>query len=48
VRITIGVEEHVTRGLAALKVSLDKIGWKSQQVGESTGHQDGDGVREFE
>jgi histidinol-phosphate aminotransferase len=28
VRITIGVEEHVTRGLAALKESLQEIGWK--------------------
>jgi histidinol-phosphate aminotransferase len=28
VRITIGVEEHVTRGLAALKASLEEIGWK--------------------
>ena len=27
VRITIGVEEHVTRGLAALKESLQEIGW---------------------
>jgi histidinol-phosphate aminotransferase len=27
VRITIGVEEHVTRGLAALKDSLQEIGW---------------------
>jgi histidinol-phosphate aminotransferase len=27
VRITIGVEEHVTRGLDALKESLDEIGW---------------------
>ena len=27
VRITIGVEEHVTRGLAALKESLKEIGW---------------------
>jgi len=27
VRITIGVEEHVTRGLHALKESLDEIGW---------------------
>ncbi len=48
VRITIGVEEHVTRGLAALKNSLDEIGWKKQEVGESAGHQDGDDVREFE
>ncbi len=28
VRITIGVEEHVTRGLAALKASLADIGWR--------------------
>ena len=28
VRITIGVDEHVTRGLAALKASLTEIGWK--------------------
>jgi histidinol-phosphate aminotransferase len=27
VRITVGVEEHVTRGLAALKESLTDIGW---------------------
>jgi histidinol-phosphate aminotransferase len=27
VRITIGVEEHVARGLAALKESLQEIGW---------------------
>ena len=27
VRITIGVDEHVTRGLAALKESLAEIGW---------------------
>jgi len=27
VRITIGVEDHVTRGLAALKTSLEEIGW---------------------
>jgi histidinol-phosphate aminotransferase len=29
VRITIGVEEHVTLGLAALKESLNEIGWKA-------------------
>jgi histidinol-phosphate aminotransferase len=28
VRITIGIAEHVTRGLAALKESLEEIGWK--------------------
>ena len=27
VRITIGIEEHVTRGLAAMKESLAEIGW---------------------
>jgi histidinol-phosphate aminotransferase len=27
VRITIGIEEHVTRGLAALQESLQQIGW---------------------
>lgn len=48
VRITIGVEEHVTRGLAALKVCLDEIGWKKQEVDESESQQVGDGVREFE
>ncbi len=30
VRITIGVEEHVTLGLAALKTSLEEIGWKAR------------------
>jgi histidinol-phosphate aminotransferase len=29
VRITIGVEEHVTRGLAALKTTLQEIGWSA-------------------
>lgn len=28
VRITIGIEDHVTRGLAALRLSLNEIGWK--------------------
>ncbi|QHS51957.1 histidinol-phosphate transaminase [Edaphobacter sp. 12200R-103] len=30
VRITVGVSDHVTRGLEALKASLDEIGWKPQ------------------
>jgi len=30
VRITIGIEEHVTLGLAALKASLDEIGWTAE------------------
>ena len=47
VRITIGLEEHVSRGLAALKISLNEIGWK-KQVGEPASQQVGDGVREFE
>ncbi len=29
VRITIGIEDHVTRGLAALKTCLDEIGWRA-------------------
>jgi histidinol-phosphate aminotransferase len=31
VRITIGIEEHVTKGLAALKSSLNEIGWSVQE-----------------
>jgi histidinol-phosphate aminotransferase len=45
VRITIGVEDHVTRGLAAMKVSLNEIGWVPVQ-GLAGGANDG--VREFE
>ena len=48
VRITIGVEDHVTRGLAALKASLDEIGWTQQQVSESAGQQLSSDEREFE
>ena len=48
VRITIGVEEHVTRGLAALKVCLNEIGWKRQEAGDLAGHDDSASVREFE
>ncbi len=48
VRITIGLEEHVTRGLSALKISLNEIGWKKRQIGELASQQDGEGVREFE
>jgi histidinol-phosphate aminotransferase len=48
VRITIGVEEHVTRGLTALKTCLEEIGWKRQQVGDLAGHDDSGIVREFE
>ena len=37
VRITIGVEEHVTRGLAALKESLQEIGWAQMSDEKRTG-----------
>jgi histidinol-phosphate aminotransferase len=47
VRITIGVEEHVTLGLAALKVCLDEIGWK-QQVSETVSDKADEVEREFE
>jgi histidinol-phosphate aminotransferase len=30
VRITIGVEEHVTRGLATMKICLNEIGWSAR------------------
>jgi histidinol-phosphate aminotransferase len=49
VRITIGLEEHVARGLAALRSSLQEIGWKKQQGRESAGRQiSSNDVREFE
>ncbi len=48
VRITIGLEEHVRVGLAALRSSLEEIGWERQQVGASAGQQVSEGEREFE
>jgi len=45
VRITIGVKDHVTQGLAALKICLDEIGWKKQQIDDLTGHDDSGIVR---
>jgi histidinol-phosphate aminotransferase len=48
VRITIGLEEHVGRGLAALRSSLEEIGWKKEQVNKPAGQQTSSGVREFE
>jgi len=48
VRITIGVEEHVTRGLAALKLCLNEIGWKRQQVNEPVSDKADEVEREFE
>src|SRR5271170_611383 len=47
VRITIGVEEHVTRGLDALKVCLDEIGWRERDE-EPANEPISDDVREFE
>jgi histidinol-phosphate aminotransferase len=48
VRITIGLEEHVTRGLTALKASLTEIGWERPQVVESVSQHVDNDVREFE
>jgi histidinol-phosphate aminotransferase len=46
VRITVGVAEHVERGLAALKESLKEIGWAQEQVSVTAGSEAGE--REFE
>ncbi|MEO6816060.1 MAG: histidinol-phosphate transaminase [Edaphobacter sp.] len=46
VRITIGIEEHVRVGLAALRSSLEEIRWKSAD--EITTRQASEGEREFE
>jgi histidinol-phosphate aminotransferase len=48
VRITVGVEEHVTRGLAALRESLAEIGWEREQVSESAGQPVSESEREWE
>ncbi len=48
VRITIGVEDHVTRGLEALRASLIEIGWTRELVNELAGQQIGSDEREFE
>ncbi len=46
VRITIGVEEHVTRGIAALRESLAEIGWTPSESVSANGN--AEGVREYE
>jgi len=46
VRITIGLEEHVTRGLEALRASFDEIGWEPVRSAVSVGTSDD--AREFE
>jgi histidinol-phosphate aminotransferase len=48
VRITIGLEGHVTQGLDSLKVCLDEIGWTTQEAGQAVHHGIEDGEREFE
>jgi histidinol-phosphate aminotransferase len=46
VRITVGIEEHVRRGLAALRSSLEEIGWTpAEAIGRQQSNQD---EREFE
>jgi histidinol-phosphate aminotransferase len=50
VRITIGIEDHVTCGLAALRESLKEIGWEParQQIGKVASQQVSGEEREFE
>ena len=50
VRITIGVQEHVDRGLAALKESLTEIGWSRAEVQTNAASltDTHEGEREFE
>ncbi|HZY61985.1 MAG TPA: histidinol-phosphate transaminase [Edaphobacter sp.] len=45
VRITIGIEEHVRLGLAALRSSLEEIGWTPQAAASD---QESNQIREFE
>jgi len=47
VRITVGIEEHVTRGLAALRESLAEIGWTPAEAVPARGRT-AEGEREFE
>jgi histidinol-phosphate aminotransferase len=46
VRITIGVEEHVTKGLEALQASLREIDWESPKSLKAAGEEEGE--REYE
>ena len=48
VRITVGVEEHVTRGLKALEESLAEIGWKLGQDRTATSQSGNEDEREWE
>jgi histidinol-phosphate aminotransferase len=47
VRITIGVEEHVTRGIEALRASLAEIGWTPSESVSAEGRA-AEGAREYE
>jgi histidinol-phosphate aminotransferase len=47
VRITVGIEEHVTRGLEALRESLAEIGWTAAGAVPAHGRT-AEGEREFE
>ena len=46
VRITVGVEDHVTRGIAALRESLAEIRWTPEDSRSSQGRSEGE--REYE
>jgi histidinol-phosphate aminotransferase len=46
VRITIGVEEQMTRGIAALRESLAEIGWTPAESVSAKGRAEGE--REYE
>lgn len=46
VRITIGVEDHVTRGIAALRASLAELNWTPEE--SRVAHGESEGTREFE
>jgi histidinol-phosphate aminotransferase len=46
VRITVGVEEHVTRGIAALRASLAELHWTSAESRSANGKSEG--TREYE
>jgi histidinol-phosphate aminotransferase len=48
VRITVGVHDHVERGLEALRESFAEIGWAPQQVAGAAVVQHSDAEREFE
>ena len=47
VRITVGIEEHVTRGLESLRESLEEIGWTPVEAVPAHGRT-AEGEREFE